>query len=117
MEKKPYNDKQNSLFDQIKLMKNCPQCKAEYTKEAFEIVEEGTGTHLIHLTCSHCANAMLALVVISKLGMSSVGMLTDLTALDARRLYRKEAIAQEEILDFHDYLSKNSKEFIHLLRS
>ena len=47
MEKKPYNDKQNSLFDQIKLMKNCPQCKAEYTKEAFEIVEEGTHQELV----------------------------------------------------------------------
>jgi rubredoxin len=117
MEKKPYNDKQNSLFDQIKLMKNCPQCKAEYTKEAFEIVEEGTGTHLVHLTCSHCANAMLALIVISKLGMSSVGMLTDLSALDAKHFHHKDALDEESVLGFHDCLFQNSKEFIHLLTS
>lgn len=117
MEKKPYNDKQNSLFQQIKLMKACPLCKSDYKEEALEIVEEGKGTHLVHLTCTHCQNAMLALIVISKLGMSSVGMLTDLNALDARRLNKKGAITEEQILHFHEYLDKNSKEFIHLLKS
>jgi len=117
MEKNPLNNKQNSLFDKIKLMKTCPLCKAEYTKEALEIVEERTGTHLVHLTCSECQNAMLALIVVSKLGMSSVGMLTDLNATDAQRLHHKQAITEEQILDFHEYLNQYSKEFIHLLKS
>lgn len=117
MEKKPLSNKQNSLFDKIKLMKTCPLCKAEYTKEALEVVDEGTGTHLVHLTCAHCQNAMLALIVVSKLGMSSVGMLTDLNAPDARRLYHKQAITEDQILDFHEYINQHSKEFIHLLKS
>lgn len=117
MEKNPHTDKQNALFDQIKIMKNCPMCKNEYTREALELVEEGIGTHLVHLTCAICHNALLALIVVSRLGMSSVGMLTDLDAPDAKRLYRKTALGEESILDFHDYLKKHSKEFIHLLKS
>lgn len=117
MEKKSQNSTQNSLFDQIRLMKGCPLCKKDYTREALEIVEEGIGTHLVHLTCTYCSNAMLALIVVSKLGMSSVGMLTDLNAPDARRLHHKAAIGEDMILGFHDYLTQNSKEFIHLLKS
>lgn len=117
MEKKLSQKKENSLFDQLKLMKNCPQCKAEYTKEGIEVVEEKSSTHLVHLTCPSCFNALLAVVVVSKLGMSSVGMFTDLNAVDVRRLYGKNAITEEQILDFHDFLFKNSKEFIHLLTS
>ncbi|OGH66533.1 MAG: hypothetical protein A3B90_00830 [Candidatus Magasanikbacteria bacterium RIFCSPHIGHO2_02_FULL_41_13] len=117
MEKKSHTDKQKALFEQLKLMRNCPLCKSEYTHETLELVEEGTGTHLVHLTCVQCKNAMLALIVVSKLGMSSVGMLTDLNAPDAKRLYRKNAIAEESVLDFHDYLKTRSHEFIHLLKS
>ncbi len=117
MEKKSHTDKQNALFDQIKLMKTCPLCKNEYTREAVELVEEGTGTNLVHLTCLFCHNAMLALIVVSKMGMSSVGMLTDLNAPDAKRLYRKNALGEESVLDFHDYLKKHSDEFIYLLKS
>lgn len=117
MEKKSQNSIQNPLFEQIKLMKGCPLCKRDYTIDALEIVEEGTGTHLVHLTCTHCKNAMLALIVVSKLGMSSVGMLTDLNAPDARRLHNKDAIGEDMMLGFHDYLTTHSKEFIHLLKS
>lgn len=117
MEKKTHTDKQNALFDQIKIMKNCPMCKNEYTRDALELLEEGIGTHLVHLTCMICNNALLALIVMSRLGMSSVGMLTDLDAPDAKRLYRKSPLGEESILDFHDYLKKHSKEFIHLLKS
>ncbi len=117
MEKKTHTDKQNALFDQLKLMKNCPMCKNEYTREAVELVEEGVGSHLVHVTCGICHNALLALIVVSRLGMSSIGMLTDLDAPDAKRLYRKTALGEESVLGFHDYLKKHSKEFIHLLKS
>jgi hypothetical protein len=117
MEKKSHTDEQKALFDKLKLMRNCPLCKNEYTHETLELVEEGTGTHLVHLTCVQCKNAMLALIVVSKLGMSSVGMLTDLNAPDAKRLYRQTALGEESVLDFHDYLKTRSHEFIHLLKS
>lgn len=117
MEKKSQTDKQSSLFSQIKLMKLCPMCKNEYTPEALEVVQERTGTHLVHLTCMHCKNAMLALIVVSKLGMSSVGMITDLNALDAIRLYHTGAISEDQLLNFHDYLQTHSDQFIHLLKS
>lgn len=115
MEKKYNNKGKNSLFDQLKLMKTCPLCTKEYSKDSVEIVEESIGTQLMHLTCSHCKNAMLAIFVSSNLGMSSVGMLTDLTAFDAHRLHRKEPISEEAVLSFHDCINKNQKEIIHLL--
>lgn len=81
------------------------------------MVEEGMGTHLLHLTCTYCNNAMLALIVVSKMGMSSVGMLTDLSAPDAQRLYRHAPLSEDTVLNFHDYLKKGSKEFIQFLTS
>lgn len=115
MEEKTAHNGQNSLFDQLKLMKTCPLCTKEYTKDSVKIVEESIGTQLMHLTCGHCKNAMLAIFVSSNLGMSSVGMLTDLTAYDAKRLHRKEPISEEAVLALHDSINKNQKEIIHLL--
>ncbi|PIZ94655.1 MAG: hypothetical protein COX81_02945 [Candidatus Magasanikbacteria bacterium CG_4_10_14_0_2_um_filter_37_12] len=94
----------NQLLEGLKLMRECPMCKNEYKIERFSVLDEYHGAHLVHIVCPKCANSILALVTISQFGMSSVGMATDLSAEDAKKIFQLDAITDDDVLDFHTML-------------
>jgi hypothetical protein len=51
---------------------------------------------------------MLALVMVSTLGMGTVGVVTDLTPEDVFRLQQKEPVTSDDVLTFHEFLSEAS---------
>jgi len=97
----------NPIQEQIRLLQQCPVCKGQYTPKEAKIVEQRQDAHLVHITCPHCHNAILAVVVISDIGMSSVGMVTDLSMEDVRRLRAKDVISENDLLGFHQLLKEN----------
>lgn len=92
------------LQEGLKLMRQCPVCEKDYQTDHVYILEEYGGSHLIHMTCPHCQSAVLALVMISPIGMSSIGMMTDLSMDDALRVRDREPIADDDILTLHTAL-------------
>lgn len=88
-------------------MSQCPVCKKNYPKDQADILEQNSTAHLVHITCPSCRHAILAVVVVTQLGMSSVGMLTDLSVADVKRLRQQSDITENEVLDFHTALSNN----------
>lgn len=42
----------------------------------------------------------------SSMGVSSVGMVTDLTADDVAKISRKQSISEDELLSFHSLLTR-----------
>lgn len=96
-------------------IKECPLCTKAYDIKAICIVLEDDATQLIHVTCEECNQALLAYIVESKVGMSSIGMLTDLTLFDVMRMQDMNAIEQDDILNWHELLV-HQKTFIQLLR-
>lgn len=68
---------------------------------------------LVHLTCHKCKSYFVAMVLVMGQGVSSVGMVTDLSYEDVRRLYRLGPLTTDEIIDAHELLQKNL--FIHSL--
>jgi hypothetical protein len=95
------------IFDRLRLMRECPLCGGAYQEKQVEIIEENGSGHLVHITCDQCQNAILSLVVVSQIGMSSVGIVTDLSAIDARRLQKRPPVSEDVVLNFHQYLKSN----------
>ena len=82
-------------------MRQCPICTHQYTVDAIAVLEEREGMHLVHITCPSCSNAVLAVVVVSAIGMSSVGVVTDLDVQDVVRLRNRPIFSQDDVLDFY----------------
>ncbi len=98
-----------------KMIQQCPLCTKEYAQTDVLLVGEADGTQLIHITCPSCKHAIVALIVLSQVGVSSIGMLTDLNAQELRRLLHKTPIADTTVLGFHDLLVKQPSHLIYLL--
>ncbi len=98
--------KEETLFERLKLMRSCPVCTAAYQGSEGHVLEETSESALVHMTCQSCRSALLALVVTSALGMSSVYVMTDLSVMDTIRLRDAQSVAQDHVLDFHLYLQQ-----------
>lgn len=115
---KAQNEPVESPLDSgMKLIRECPLCKQEYDFDQIKVIEEDTGAHLVHITCIQCSNAMLAVIMVNQLGMSTVGMVTDLMPDDVVRLRAKQPVSSDDVLTFHEFLSEESHFETALMRS
>lgn len=105
----------NPIQESLKLLNQCPLCKGDYKTDESNILEKNDSAHLVHITCPHCNNAVVILVTISQVGMSSVGMVTDLTAGDVVRLRQESSVSGDEVLGFYQLLKLRNKEFLNQL--
>lgn len=92
----------------VKFIGRCPICNAEYRQEAAQFFVEQDSGRLLHITCDKCQSYFVAMVVIAGQGISSVGMVTDLSFADVKRLYRQPIITLDEVIDYHEFLKNNS---------
>ncbi|MCF6276881.1 MAG: hypothetical protein L3J07_03500 [Candidatus Magasanikbacteria bacterium] len=105
----------NPLNEALRLMKHCPLCKQDYIVEKAKIVQKQNEAHLIHITCDNCENAVLVLLVISQLGVSSIGIITDLVLKDMQKFLLKNVITEDDLLNFHELLENKQSLFIKSL--
>jgi hypothetical protein len=115
MSQKSTEKKDSFLENGLKLIKQCPLCDQKYNKKSLQVIEQNEETRLVHLTCADCSQGMLAVFLATRLGVSSIGILTDLTAGDVTRFQKKQIITEDDILSFHSILkSKKIKNISHL---
>ncbi len=100
---------------EIKIIKECPTCGKGYPEAAINIIEDDSEAQLLHVTCEVCANAILVLIVVSDIGVSSVGMLTDLHVSDVVRFRQKTPLDEDDMLQFYSLLHSKKGEIIHYL--
>lgn len=98
------NESNSPIEDGMRLMKQCPLCQTDYKFDQIDVIDEDAGAHLVHITCDTCAGNMLAILMLSGFGMSSVGMITDLSATDIRRLQDAEPISADDVLSMYEAL-------------
>jgi len=79
----------------------CPVCDSSSVRMDARTVRMEGHLRLAHLHCRKCAHGVLALVLVNRVGASSVGVLTDLAYEDALRFQDAPPIALNDVIDVH----------------
>lgn len=95
----------------LNLVKHCPICKHEYARSHAAVVDSTEDTELIHVTCASCHSSMHILVSGSSVGMSVLGMLTDLTREDSEKMISNQEVSEEDVLSLHYMLTHKVEKF------
>ena len=106
------NNKDNLINQGLKILNRCPVCDADYNLDEKNILDKAGGAHLIHVTCKKCGNSLLAMLMSTQIGISSVAMVTDLSDMDVIRIKNKKQISEEELFSFHKVINNNINNFI-----
>lgn len=113
MEEKLFN-----LFnDHQALITHCPVCGLRYNPLEAKVVEEVNNAHLIHIKCRHCQATILAVVFISSLGVSSVGIVTDLESDEIIKFKSAKPINCDDVIEIHQLLNRQKVLIDYLNRS
>ncbi len=104
------------------LLAHCPLCQAAYGDGAVQLLGEMAPTlaargksRLFHLTCKNCARAVLAVILESAQGVSSIGLVTDLEAQDAVRVHATPPLSADDVVKAHQDLWARSRAFCKVL--
>lgn len=91
--------------DGLRLVSYCPLCEAEFNPMEARVLGEDGEAHLLHVRCRTCSNAVLALVLVTKSGVSSVGLVTDLSYDDVVKFRVSDRVSIDDVIGVHSSLS------------
>lgn len=96
----------SSPLDNLRLISYCPLCNAHYNPAEAKILEQKEGAHLIHVECGACHSSIVAVVIMGGIGISSVGLITDLTSQDVLRFKNSNPINEDDVIEAYRALSE-----------
>ena len=100
-------DKFFNLFnDNTTLITHCPVCSLRYEPLEAKILDEGSNAHLVYIKCQNCHSSILAVIMASNFGLSSVGLITDLSGDDVLKFRDVEAISYDDVIEVHQFLNQ-----------
>ena len=100
------NKQTSSRFKGIQIVQICPLCNTNYNERNTHVIEGGRTTNVVHMTCSKCRSAVMALIIESGAGISSVGMVTDMNHDDVLRLRQEDPVSADDCLHLHTLLNQ-----------
>ncbi len=103
---KSHRGNRSSFDETMKLVSYCPLCENRYDLLEAKLLEERDGASLVYLRCRHCGSAIVALLVHNQLGVSSVGLITDLSAEEVEHFVFSEAIDDDTVLNVYQALQE-----------
>lgn len=98
--------------ESLRLISYCPVCDTSYNPMEARVIDERDGRHLMHIRCKKCAHSILALVLTSGMGVSSMGLLTDLTFDDVVQFREAKAITVDDVITLHHLLEQKEAEVL-----
>ena len=99
-----------SWEDGLKLVSYCPVCRYPYNPFEAKIIDESDGAHLIHVRCRRCKSAIVALILANHLGISSVGLVTDLDGQEIGRFKESAKVNGDDVLAIYELLHNHEIE-------
>jgi hypothetical protein len=100
------------------MLAHCPLCQAAYEDASVRLLGEVASTlsargtsRMFHLTCNKCSHAILAIILESGHGVSSIGLVTDLEVQDAVRIHNAVPLSADDVLRAHHELNLRSREW------
>jgi hypothetical protein len=93
------NEKSDSWRNTLKLISQCPVCNQNYKSEAVKLFAHESEANFVHFTCHNCHSYFMAMIMTMAKGVSTVGMVTDLSFTDVQKLYTLPAITIDEAIE------------------
>lgn len=102
------DDRFFNLFDEsLKIISCCPICNSRYSSIEAKILAEKNDAHLVYIKCRNCQTAILAVILANNLGVSSVGLVTDLNSDDILKFEKSKPISCDDVIEMHQSLIKD----------
>ncbi|MFH1226130.1 MAG: hypothetical protein V1684_02525 [bacterium] len=112
----PFDESSLPFFQEgLKLINYCPVCQNRYEQLEAKILEEREDACLIHLKCRRCSSSVVALVIANVLGVTSVGLITDLASEEVLKFKNLTPIGADEVIGIHQFLSADKESFKQLM--
>ncbi|MDX9893091.1 MAG: hypothetical protein RB292_01595 [Patescibacteria group bacterium] len=96
----------NLLNGSSTLGTHCPVCGLPFDPLEARVIEERQTGHLLHIKCANCHSAILAVIVANSLGLTSVGLATDLSGEEVHLFKDAKPISSDDVLEVHQFLNR-----------
>jgi len=94
-----------SLFQEgLKMMGRCPVCNNRFDPADVKVLEDREDAYLIYIRCRHCQSSIVAVVTAGILGVTSIGLITDLDSEEIMKFKDSRQISSDEVIDLHQLL-------------
>ena len=70
------------------------------------VLDEDDKRTTLHMTCDGCSASSMVFVSMGQLGVVSLGMLTDLEQGEAQKVFQREAISSDQVIEVHQFLKQ-----------
>ncbi|MFA6197670.1 MAG: hypothetical protein WC734_00750 [Patescibacteria group bacterium] len=100
--------------DNLKLITYCPLCNAHFSFSAAKVLEEREDAHLVHIQCQKCSSFIVALILTNAMGISTVGLITDLTSDDVSKFTNSSRLTVNDVIDLYQ-VTQSGKNLAELL--
>ena len=105
-----------AYINRSKIIKRCPTCTKDYKKQHIKVVEEQTGSALVHITCGECKQAVIAFLGQTNFGVGLLGLVTDLTLEDTKRLHHRDSFSENDLLSCIEIIQNEQLNILFTLR-
>jgi hypothetical protein len=96
-----------NLFDENPaLITHCPVCQLRYNPLEAKVLEQNDASHLLYIKCRHCHSAILAVVMAGNLGLTAVGLLTDLSGDEVMEFNKSLPISFDDVINVHEFIGR-----------
>jgi hypothetical protein len=108
----PKNNQFSRFPEGLKIVSHCPICHYNYNPAEVRVLEELDSAQLIYIKCRNCNSAIVALISINSMGISSIGLVTDLDGNEIQHFKEMSEVSGNDVISVYQTL-ENSKEWTH----
>ena len=95
--------------DIIRLLSYCPLCEFATRPLQAKLLEAKDEAYLVHLQCSHCQSSIVATVMTQTYGLTSIGLVTDLTSDEVIHFKEASVVTADDVLNIHQLFQVRAK--------
>lgn len=93
----------------MQILSVCPLCQAHYNPLKTQIMAERDDSHLLFLECRQCGSAVVAVVTSGMSGLTSVGMVTDLTSQELFPSQHHHPVSADDVITLYQWLEHQDR--------
>ncbi|OGF30241.1 hypothetical protein A2533_01915 [Candidatus Falkowbacteria bacterium RIFOXYD2_FULL_35_9] len=101
--------------DQLKIISNCPVCNSQNFPAQIKVLNENQDSHLLYVQCRKCKSRVLVLITSNQNGISSLGLLTDLSSEEVVKFSQSKPVSTDDVLDLYQTIQTDENTLFNLV--